>query len=160
MSVSSRRPLAYAFAAVLCLGAGIASHFLGGSGAPATSPVVPKPKRSEAPRAPGLEPAAVSAPAPEVALPPSSETTRALQAELDRDPGGQAQRRAIEAKAAAGVDAVMRSWRENPRDQETVVQTVAALQRIGTSQSAVALEQMKQESPMACAVEELLGGSR
>lgn len=105
---------------------------------------------------------APSAPAPVYEAPKPNETAKALQAMLDARPEVQAQKRAIEAKAASGVDAVMLAWREKPLDQETAVQTVMALKKIGTPEADAALSKLKRESPTACGVMALMhsGGAR
>ena len=101
------------------------------------------------PEAPEAELGAKTASAPEpVNVPPEiSETTKALQPLIDARPEGQAQRRAIEAKAVSGVAAVMAAWKEQPLDQETAVQTVMALKKIGSPEAEKALETLKRESP-------------
>ena len=145
---SPNRVWGYSVVAVACLG----SAFWLGMGtpdAPKEAVQTSKAMSSSPRRWPSSTP---SAPAPVYVPPEPTETVKALQPGIDARPEVQAQKRAIEAKAASGVDAVMRSWKEQPLDQEVVVETVMALHKIGTPEAAVALESMKKQSPTACGV--------
>lgn len=151
--VGTSRSLGYGACALSCLALAAFLGWHGGSGTPEVQSTYPaasaSPRRSSFSSAP-------SAPAPVYAAPEPTETMKALQPMIDARPEVQAQRRAIEAKAASGVDAVMAAWKGKPLDPEVAVQTVMALRRIGTPEAEAALARMKRESPMACGVVALL----
>ncbi len=149
--MASPRSLMYAAGAALCLGVAVASllHRSSRPSAPATSPTAKAPVKA---RAPGLDPAAISAPAASVPSPDSRKTAQAMQGILDRDPVIRAQRRALDEKAAQGdaiVPKLLEGCLAKPHDQALVVDAVVVLRRINTPESRQALARIQQACPVA-----------